>query len=400
MTELLDPISADLAVLDDPARLAILRGALLARSLDDELQAVVTEAARVSGYPVALVSLILRRTQFFRAHVGLGNELAASCATDRSVSFCQYAVAAGRPLEIRDARDDARLPQEMVQRYGIRAYFGIPLFVRGRAVGTLCVADGVARELPTSAKEALVDLARRATERLAALAPEADGGLVEAALRPAFLEMRNVLGALHGDIDFAELLLSDVAAALGLVEEAARGKLTAEELVRGASVLQGAIDSHRELVSVQANLVASSRSLQKSVLGLEASLSPETTGVEVKSAIDAAVTLSHHMTKNVGGVRFCDVPEGSISAPARMVVSSLAAALRSLAEGLPRSSSQGIDGSVHLDGGGARVVLSSNGAPAELYAAIARTLGDLGERELFTRSTPTSIELSWITTTR
>src|SRR5262245_30396568 len=67
---------------DDGARLGGLGGAALDERPDDTLQAIVDRVAAGVGAPIALVSLVLRRVQLFRAHTGLGAALVELPATD------------------------------------------------------------------------------------------------------------------------------------------------------------------------------------------------------------------------------------------------------------------------------------------------------------------------------
>ncbi len=164
------PSTMDLSRLDSDARLRVLDGPLMERTPDPALQAVVEEAARTTDFPIALVSLVGSRIQFFRAQVGLPPELEAARATDRCSSFCQFVVAGERPLQVEDAEGDPSLPRELVERYGIRAYFGFPLRVGGQTVGSLCVIDVRARQLAAGSLEALARLAERASARLESLA--------------------------------------------------------------------------------------------------------------------------------------------------------------------------------------------------------------------------------------
>ncbi len=57
---------------------------------DAELNALVGRAADDLDMPMALATLVLERVQFFRSHTGLPDDLAASRATERDVSFCQF----------------------------------------------------------------------------------------------------------------------------------------------------------------------------------------------------------------------------------------------------------------------------------------------------------------------
>lgn len=136
---------------------------------DSILDACIEEAARLSGAPIALVSLVMRHVQLFRAHRGLPPELALSCATSRRSSFCQFAVRDERPFLVEDAVGDPRVPKELVERYGIQAYAGVPVRVDGQVLGTLCVIDVQPRRFEPALVEALAALGARVGARLAEL---------------------------------------------------------------------------------------------------------------------------------------------------------------------------------------------------------------------------------------
>ncbi len=163
-------LPSDLTPLDAPARLRTFEAPLLERAPDPELQRLVAEASALTGFPIALVSLVAHRIQFFRAQVGLPPELAASQATDRCNSFCQFVVAGEQPLQILDAASEPGLPADLVQRYGIRAYVGFPLRVAGQTVGSFCVIDVKPGTLAPPVLARLEQLARAASERLEQLA--------------------------------------------------------------------------------------------------------------------------------------------------------------------------------------------------------------------------------------
>lgn len=162
-----------MAELNDPERLARFEGALLQMDPDEVLDACVDEAARIASMPIGMINLVLRHVQLFRAHRGLPPELALSCGTSRDASFCQVVVRDERPLLIEDALRDPRVPQDLVDLYGIRAYAGVPVRVGGQPVGSLCVIDTVPRRFDPAMVEALTALGERVGARLAELAAPA-----------------------------------------------------------------------------------------------------------------------------------------------------------------------------------------------------------------------------------
>ncbi|AKT40002.1 diguanylate cyclase [Chondromyces crocatus] len=158
-----------MAILDDPQRLNRLDPAITRLDADAILDACVEEAARLAEAPIALVSLVMRHVQLFRAHRGLPPELALSCATSRRNSFCQFVVRDERPLVVEDTTIDSWVPQDLVERYGIRAYAGVPVRVDGQPIGTLCVIDITPRRFSPAVMNALEVLGTRVAARLSEL---------------------------------------------------------------------------------------------------------------------------------------------------------------------------------------------------------------------------------------
>lgn len=161
-----DKLPMNLSRLDAPERLRTFEPPLLECTPDPELQRLVTEAAELTGFPIALVSLVVHRIQFFRAQVGLPPELAASQGMDRSASLCQFVVAGDAPLRVEDAASESGPPADLARRHGVRAYVGFPLRVAGQTVGSFCVIDTGPRTLPAPVLARLERLAQEASARL------------------------------------------------------------------------------------------------------------------------------------------------------------------------------------------------------------------------------------------
>ena len=139
---------------------------------DPFLDRITRLAAVLLETPVALVSLLDSRRQWFKSRHGL--EVAE---TPRNVAFCDHVVRTGEELIVEDAKADPRFEGNplVVHEPKIRFYAGVPLAVEGEAVlGTLCVIDYVPRRLPPSKIEKLRELAALATARLHAIKLEAD----------------------------------------------------------------------------------------------------------------------------------------------------------------------------------------------------------------------------------
>jgi len=128
----------------------------------------LTQAARLmTGWPVALVSLIDAKRQWFKSHDGL-----ATSETPRELAFCAHALLGGDLFEVPDTHSDARFADNLLVTGApwIRAYAGQPLVVQGVSLGTLCVIHTIPAKLDTTQRAQLRALAAAAaallTERL------------------------------------------------------------------------------------------------------------------------------------------------------------------------------------------------------------------------------------------
>lgn len=112
---------------------------LMGSAPEREFDRVVQMAARIFDVPIALVSLVHRDHQFFKARVGL-----EVCETSRELSFCNHAIMGQTVFVVADARQDERFSanQLVTGAPHIRFYAGFPLLtVDGHALGCLCVID-------------------------------------------------------------------------------------------------------------------------------------------------------------------------------------------------------------------------------------------------------------------
>jgi len=87
------------------SRLGVLRATQLLDSAPEAAFDRLTRlAARLLGAPVALVSLVDDRRQFFKSMFGLAEPWASRRETPLTHSFCQYATRDRTPLVVEDAR--------------------------------------------------------------------------------------------------------------------------------------------------------------------------------------------------------------------------------------------------------------------------------------------------------
>lgn len=141
-------------------RLATLRACdLLDTEPEDGYDDAVQLAAALCGTPIALVTLVDKHRQWFKARIGIEDG-----ETPRRASFCAHAVAEEATVVVEDARLDPRFsdneavtgPPQIVHYAGaiVRAPNGLPL-------GTVCVADYRPRQLTRAQIVGLEALARQ-----------------------------------------------------------------------------------------------------------------------------------------------------------------------------------------------------------------------------------------------
>lgn len=170
-------VPAELPANED-GRLAALRSYGLLDSLpEDVYDDLVFLASTICETPIALISLVDERRQFFKANVGLPVR-----ETPRELAFCAHAILGDDLFVVDDATKDPRFARNplVTGAPDIRFYAGVPLTdPDGHALGTLCAIDTKPRELTAMQQRALRVLGRQV--------------MVQLELRRAILELETSL---------------------------------------------------------------------------------------------------------------------------------------------------------------------------------------------------------------
>ena len=143
---------------DDNRRLAALRSLnILDTPPEQRFNRITRTAARIFQLPIALISLVDEKRQWFKSRYGL-----YAPETPRSVSFCGHAILNEGIFLVEDALKDERFHDNplVTGPPHVRFYAGRPLKTPAHArLGTLCVIGHEAREFSEHERLALEDLA-------------------------------------------------------------------------------------------------------------------------------------------------------------------------------------------------------------------------------------------------
>ncbi|MBC85872.1 MAG: hypothetical protein CL677_01740 [Bdellovibrionaceae bacterium] len=134
--------------------------------LDTEEEEIYNSIVKIASYicetPIALISLVDKERQWFKARVGLD-----ATETDRSLAFCAHAIQQEKIFEVSDSRVDERFQDNplVTASPNIVFYAGAPISTSsGHNLGTLCVIDSKPKQLSKEQQDLLTSLSQQVSQ--------------------------------------------------------------------------------------------------------------------------------------------------------------------------------------------------------------------------------------------
>lgn len=359
-----------------PERYSAFTEGLLAEAEDAELQAIANDAAGGLSTPIALVTLVLERIQFFKAHYGLPDDLAISRATERDVSFCQFVVRDGEPFEVENAEEDERVPQHLVKRYGIKSYLGTPVKVNQVVAGSLCVIDTKARTFSNDERQKLAKLADLVSQRLEALSAQRTNprlSLTQRAVSPSFTELRESLGLVKNSAAEARIASSTLKSLLRLLRNPQTGGATTPDAVERE--FKQAYLALEDLDNSIIETEVRTEDAGDCVSALERVLQ-DTSTARLSDVLNAAQDLSRSNCRDVGGAPLPELQNDPLLAtPQPLAVGLVSSCLTLIAMELASTGrSDGLSISVEDFGAKVEISVSAQGLLEPAFAAVSKEL--------------------------
>jgi signal transduction histidine kinase len=131
---------------------------------EDEFDEITLLASQICETPVALITLVDKKRQWFKSAVGTLHR-----ETPREHAFCAYTILDKEVMVVNNAREDERFSNNplVTGDPNVVFYAGAPIVnEEGHSLGSLCVIDTEAKELTSKQVEALKTLSKQVIARL------------------------------------------------------------------------------------------------------------------------------------------------------------------------------------------------------------------------------------------
>ncbi len=362
---------------DRPRRSKIFSQEMLAEAEDPELTKIVNKAASNLSAPIAMVTMVLEKIQFFKAHYGLPTDLAILRSTERDVSFCQFVVRDGDAFEVENAEDDSRVPQQLVKQYGIKAYMGIPIKINEHVAGSLCVIDTKPRKFSIEDQRQLSELAIQVSRRLEEITEHRDSprlSLTQLAASSGFVEIRELLELLNHNNTASRMASVGLRSFIRLVEHLQiNGASTPHAMQSGLTQAQIALEDLEEAIT---EIEVSLEDTQDSISALEGVLSNDGS-ITLSDVLKSAQDLARPCYTQIGGAPLPHLEKNPLLATRKsLAIGIISSCLTLLAT---QMSKLGFQGGLKINtqnvGSGITVSISTDQLPLVVFEDVSHLLG-------------------------
>lgn len=168
---------------------ALRRRFILDTSVEHEFENIIDLVQATFSAPMAAISFIDTRRQWFKAKRGL-----TISETKRKNAFCDYTIKDNHVLAVPDANQDVRFKDNpfVVGDPNIQCYLGAPLKTKsGHNIGSICVMDTKTRTFSQHDQDCLANFAKLVTTQLELREEALYDGLTNALSRKAFMDRVN-----------------------------------------------------------------------------------------------------------------------------------------------------------------------------------------------------------------
>lgn len=131
---------------------------------EDDFDEITKLASQICQTPVALITLVDNKRQWFKSAVGINEK-----ETPREQAFCAYTILDKEVMVVNDARQDARFAHNplVTGNPNVVFYAGAPIInEEGYSLGSICVVDTEVKELNAQQISALKTLSNQVLAQL------------------------------------------------------------------------------------------------------------------------------------------------------------------------------------------------------------------------------------------
>lgn len=136
---------------------------------------MVARLTRIFQVPMAFIAFVDHDREWFKAQMGLPEDVAIARSAPRALSICSHTVGANEMLVVEDIARDRRFANNpLLKERGLRFYAGTPLRINKLPVGTICLLDTKPRRFSEENRRLLQVIADEVVAELETRLPQAN----------------------------------------------------------------------------------------------------------------------------------------------------------------------------------------------------------------------------------